>query len=213
MVKNFSVNGYGAVRAKGSLPFIRHVSLFGLLVLVAVLAWLLWNKYEQPVPVKSAEITRSRVISPIRPSPVKENMRVSFHIIEGDGLQKTAVASVQEPVDSFARDDHLKQKNTSRGNYGLEDSSLSSDNRGFVIQVGAFRKIARAENLQRALMDKGYDAYLEKRNLPEFGLFHRVRIRGYTSLAAAKEEMERLQQKEGLDAIIIKLDVAVSDRE
>jgi cell division septation protein DedD len=212
MVKKSSVNGYGTVRVKSSLPSIRHVSLVGLLILVGTLAWLVWNKYEQPVQVKSAEITRSRAISPIPPSPVKENMRLSFHIVERDGLQKTAVASVQEPVDSFARDDHLKQKNTSEGNYELEDSSLSSDNRGFVIQVGAFRKKARAESLQKALMDKGYDAYLEGRNLPEFGLFHRVRIRGYTSLAAAKEELERLQQEEGLDAIIIKSDVAGSDR-
>ena len=160
----------------------------------------------------TASLASVALPSPIPPSPVKENMRLSFHIIERDGLQKTAVASVQEPVDTFARDDHLKQKNTSKGNYGLEDSSSSSDNRGFVIQVGAFRKIARAENLQKALKDKGYDAYLEKRNLPEFGLFHRVRIRGYTSLAAAQEEIKRLQQEEKLDAIIIKSDMAVSDR-
>jgi cell division septation protein DedD len=129
-----------------------------------------------------------------------------------DGSQKTAVASVQELMDSVARDEHLKQKNTSKGNYGVEDFSLSSDNKGFVIQVGAFRRIARAETLQKALKDKGYDAYLEKRNLPEFGLFHRVRIRGYTSLAAAKEEMERLHKEEGFDAIIIKSDSSVSDR-
>jgi len=214
MVKDFYVKGYGTIKEEGSSPSFRHVSLLGLLILVGALSWLLWNKFIQPVQVKPAAITRNRVISPIPPAPDKENMRLSFHIKEGDGLQKTAVASVQEPMDSFARNDYLKQKNTSEGNYAVEDFSLSSDNRGFVIQVGAFRRIARAENLQKALKDKGYDAYLEKRNLPEFGLFHRVRIRGYTSLAAAREEMERLHKEEGLDAIIIKMEsgMAVSGR-
>ena len=91
---------------------------------------------------------------------------------------------------------------------------MSSDNRGFVIQVGAFRRRARAENLHKALKDKGYDAYLEKHTLPEFGLFHRVRIRGYANLAAARAEMESLHKEEGLDSIILKKksDMASSGR-
>jgi hypothetical protein len=214
MVRDFNVKGYRTFKAKGSLPSSRQVSLLGLLILVGALAWLVWNKSEQPVQVKSAEITRNRLISPIPLVSDKKNMNLSFNIKEGDGLQETAVASAQEPMDGLAKNDYLKQENTSKGNYGVEDFSSSSDNRGFVIQVGAFRKIARAENLQKALKDKGYDAYLEKFDLPEFGLFHRVRIRGYTSLAAAREEMERLRKEEGLDYIIIKMesDMAVSGR-
>jgi hypothetical protein len=214
MVRDFNVKGYRTFEAKGSLPSSRQVSLLGLLILVGALAWLVWNKSEQPVQVKSAEINRNRVISPMPLVSDKKNMNLSFNIKEGDGLQETAVASAQEPMDGLAKNDYLKQENTSKGIYGVEDFSSSSDNRGFVIQVGAFRKIARAENLQKALKDKGYDAYLEKFDLPEFGLFHRVRIRGYTSLAAAREEMERLRKEEGLDSIIIKMesDMAVSGR-
>jgi cell division septation protein DedD len=141
-------------------------------------------------------------------------MSLAFNIPEGDRLQKTVVDNVQEPMDSFAKDDYLQQKNTSEAKHAVEDVSVSSDNRGFVIQVGAFRRRARAENLQKALKDKGYDAYLEKHTLPEFGLFHRVRIRGYARLAAARAEMERLHKEEGLDSIILKKesDMALSGR-
>jgi cell division septation protein DedD len=141
-------------------------------------------------------------------------MSLTFNIPEGDGLQETAVASVQEQMDSLAKDDYLKQEDISEGKHAVEDVSVSSDNRGFVIQVGAFRRRARAENLQKALKDKGYDAYLEKHTLPEFGLFHRVRIRGYANLAAARAEMERLHKEEGLDSIILKKksDMASSGR-
>jgi cell division septation protein DedD len=133
-------------------------------------------------------------------------MRVSLHIPERDGLQSTAVASVQEAMNSTAENDYVKQKNVSKGNYAVEGSTSSSHDRGFVIQVGAFRRIARAENLQKALQDKGYDAYLETRTLPEHGLIHRVRIRGYTSLVDARAEMERLHKEEGLDSFALTME-------
>jgi cell division protein FtsN len=206
MEKNFYVKGYETGKPKGSLPSFWYVPLLGLLILAGAITWLFWNKSANPDQVKSAAITRNRVISPIPPAPDQESMSLTFSIPEGDGLQETAVASVQESMDSLAKDDYLKQEDTSEGKHAVEDVSVSSDDRGFVIQVGAFRRRARAENLQKALKDKGYDAYLEKHTLPEFGLFHRVRIRGYASLAAARAEMERLHKEEGLDSIILKIE-------
>ena len=214
MEKNFYVKGYETGKPKGSLPSFWYVSLLGLLILAGAITWLFWNKSAKPAQVKSTAITRNRVISPIPLAPDKENMSLAFNIPEGDGLQETAVASVKEQMDSLAKDDYLKQEDISEGKHAVEDVSVSSDNRGFVIQVGAFRRRARAENLQKALKDKGYDAYLEKHTLPEFGLFHRVRIRGYANLAAARAEMERLHKEEGLDSIILKKksDMASSGR-
>ncbi len=204
MEKNFYVKGYETGKPKGSLPSFWYVSLLGLLILAGAITWLFWNKSAKPDQVKSTAITRNRVISPIPPAPDQESMSLALNI--PDGLQETAVASVQESMDSLAKDDYLKQEDTSEGKHAVEDVSVSSDDRGFVIQVGAFRRRARAENLQKALKDKGYDAYLEKHTLPEFGLFHRVRIRGYASLAAARAEMERLHKEEGLDSIILKIE-------
>ncbi len=214
MGKNFYFKGYETGKLKGSLPSFWYVSLLGLLILAGAITWLFWNKSAKPDQVKSAAITRNRVISPIPSAPDQESMSLAFNIPEGDGLQETAVASVQEQMDSLAKDDYLKQEDISEGKHAVEDVSVSSDNRGFVIQVGAFRRRARAENLQKALKDKGYDAYLEKHTLPEFGLFHRVRIRGYANLAAARAEMERLHKEEGLDSIILKKksDMASSGR-
>ena len=214
MEKKFYVKGYETGKPKGSLPSFWYVSLLGLLILAGAITWLFWNKSAKPDQVKSAAITRNRVISPIPPAPDQESMSLTFSIPEGDGLQETAVASVQEQMDSLAKDDYLKQEDISEGKHAVEDVSVSSDNRGFVIQVGAFRRRARAENLQKALKDKGYDAYLEKHTLPEFGLFHRVRIRGYANLAAARAEMERLHKEEGLDSFILKKgsDMALSGR-
>ncbi len=204
MAKNFHVKSGVTGKPRDSLLSFRYIFVLALLILVGSMSWLLWRKSELPVQLKS--FTRNRVIRPIPPAPAQESMRVSLHIPERDGLQGTAVASVQEAMNSTAENDYVKQKNESKGNYVVEGSTSSSHDRGFVIQVGAFRRLARAENLQKALQDKGYDAYLETRTLPEHGLIHRVRIRGYTGLIDAREEMERLYKEEGLNSIVLTME-------
>ncbi len=214
MKKSLYAKGSETGKPKGSLPSFRYISLLGLLILAGAITWLFWNTSAKPDQVRSTAITRNRVISPIPSAPEQESVSLAFNISQGDGLQETAVASGREPMDSLGKDDYLKQKNISESKHAVDDVSVSSDNRGFVIQVGAFRRRDRAENLQKSLKDKGYDAYLEKHTLPEFGLFHRVRIRGYANLAAARAEMERLHKEERLDSIILRKesDMALSGR-
>jgi cell division septation protein DedD len=134
-------------------------------------------------------------------------MRVSqLHFTDRDGLKGIVVSSVQEARNSTPENDYVKQKNEIKGNYAVESSVSREHERGFVIQVGAFRGLARAQNLRKALQDKGYDVYLETSTLPDHGLIHRVRIRGYTSLADVRAEMERLHKEEGLDSIALTME-------
>jgi cell division septation protein DedD len=143
---------------------------------------------------------------PIRLAPVQEVMRMSLQDTKGDGLQATKVASVQEAINSIPKNDYAKEQDESEGNFVVKDSISRSHNRGFVIQVGAFRSLVRAEKLQKELQDKGYDAYLETRALPNHEPFHRVRIRGYMSLVDARAEMEHLLTKEGLDSFALPME-------
>jgi hypothetical protein len=204
MAKNFNVKSCGTGKPRDSLLSFRYIFVLGLLISVVSVSWLFWRKSELPVQLKS--FTRNRVIRPIPPAPAQEGMRMSLHVTERDGLKGTVVASVQEATNSTPENDYVKQKNESKGNYAVEGSISRSHNRGFVIQVGAFRSLARAEKFQKELQDKGYDAYLETHALPEHGLIHRVRIRGYMSLVDARAEMERLHKEEGLDSIALPME-------
>ena len=87
-----------------------------------------------------------------------------------------------------------------------EDLGSRPTQKGYVIQVGAFRRLEAAKNIQKRLMKQGYDSYLDARNLPELGLVHRVRIRGYESVATAKKDMERIRKEEGLRCFVLKLE-------
>jgi hypothetical protein len=50
-------------------------------------------------------------------------------------------------------------------------------------------------------------SYLGYIILPNVGLMHRVRIRGYASAAAARADAERLNKEEGLDSIVLTLEL------
>ena len=204
MGKNLYHKGCETDKPTDSLLSSKYILVFGLLISMVSVSWLFWRKSELPVQLKS--FTRNTVIRPIRLVPVQEDMRMSLHVTTGDGLQGTVVASVQEAMNSTPENDYVNQKNESKGNYAVEGSISRSHNRGFVIQVGAFRIQARAEKFQKELQDKGYDAYLETRALPDHGLFYRVRIRGYMSLVDARAEMERLHKEEGLDSFALPME-------
>jgi cell division septation protein DedD len=74
-----------------------------------------------------------------------------------------------------------------------------------VIQVGAFRVRATAEQLIRQLREKGYDPYLEIQTLQDLGLIHRVRLSGYGSVAGARTAMVRLQDQGFDDVFVVSL--------
>ncbi len=68
-----------------------------------------------------------------------------------------------------------------------------------VIQVGAFREKANAELLFRKLVEKGYNAYLDKGIVKNRGLFYWVRLRGYANERVARTTLGRLKKEEGLN--------------
>jgi len=154
MAKNFYVTVCGTGKLRDSLLSFRYIFVLGLLVLALPVSWLFWRTSELPVQLKS--FNRNRVIRPIPPAPANENMRVSqLHFTDRDGLKGIVVSSVQEARNSTPENDYVKQKNEIKGNYAVESSVSREHERGFVIQVGAFRGLARAQNLRKALQDKG----------------------------------------------------------
>ena len=98
-----------------------------------------------------------------------------------------------------------KLDDVSEPSCAVENLTSREVDKGFLIQVGAYRSLVTAEKFQKVLQDKGYDAYLDQETLPEIGFIHRVRIRGYTSSGAAKADVGRLQKEDGLSPIVLKV--------
>ncbi len=68
----------------------------------------------------------------------------------------------------------------------------------FTIQVGAFQKKEEAEQLAFRLKEHGYDAYVVVANIPNKGVWHRVRVGHYNDRAFATQAGEKLAAAEQL---------------
>jgi len=73
------------------------------------------------------------------------------------------------------------------------------------IQVAAFRRAEKAQELVMGLRRKGYDAYKVTADLPDKGTYHRVRVGHYADAEEARLAASKLRQ-ERLETIIVKSD-------
>jgi type II secretory pathway predicted ATPase ExeA/cell division septation protein DedD len=73
--------------------------------------------------------------------------------------------------------------------------TLSPQPGDLVIQVGAFREIAIAENEVKGLLSRGYNAFVEKKAFKNGEDFYRVRLHGYKDFAEAAAAMAMLREE------------------
>ena len=82
--------------------------------------------------------------------------------------------------------------------------AAATTNQGLFLQVGAFQKIADAENLKARLAMQGFEATILEADVPEKGTLHRVRIGPY----ANPEEMNRARSQlsqNGIPATVVRI--------
>ncbi len=65
----------------------------------------------------------------------------------------------------------------------------------YTIQVASVRDRAGADKIVRNLNQKGVSAYRIRADIPGKGVWYRVRVGGYTTLAQAKSSLARLKKK------------------
>jgi general secretion pathway protein A len=73
----------------------------------------------------------------------------------------------------------------------------------FVLQLGAYRKKAGAERLVSRLNAKGYDAYIEEKQIRGKGRFHRLRIRCCEEKSQIRTVTDRLKNEGFGEAIFV----------
>lgn len=102
-------------------------------------------------------------------------------------------------AETFSPQQGLHDKATSAVVHMPDPKAVTFKAGRVVIQVGAFREKANAELLFRKLVEKGYNAYLDKGIVKNLGLFYWVRLRGYANERVARTTIGRLKKEEGLN--------------
>jgi cell division septation protein DedD len=72
----------------------------------------------------------------------------------------------------------------------------------YVVQVGSFQQKNDAEQLAFRLTQGGYDAYIAVVNIPDRGIWHRVRVGHYPDRSEAGKDAEKLSKNEHLSAFV-----------
>ena len=75
-----------------------------------------------------------------------------------------------------------------------------------VIQLGAFRNKITADGLVKRLREKGYEPYMEAKNVKNTEPYYRVRLRGYTTVVQARKGRTQLAKKGFRDSFIVRPD-------
>lgn len=134
-----------------------------------------------------------------------EEYRRDLEILrKGEGFsvmeRETPVLPRAEKVPATSTESsHVKEKpdekKTTVSTLKPESKSKGTNTGKVILQLGAFREKRAAEGLKRRLMDKGYDAYLEKVEVKGKGRVHRVRIRCCSNLTEARAVKAQLRKQ------------------
>ncbi|MFQ6111127.1 MAG: SPOR domain-containing protein [Nitrospinota bacterium] len=73
----------------------------------------------------------------------------------------------------------------------------------YTVQVSSLRSFSRAEALRARLAKRGYEAYVEKVNLGDKGLFHRVRVGSFKTRAGALRVARRIEERENIKGAMV----------
>lgn len=133
-----------------------------------------------------------------------KNRRVSLVVM----TQGTPSANAQSDKARATEGEYLEQENAAGDSHAAQSLTSTSPENGLLIQVGAYQSMDTAEKIMKSLKGKGYEAYLDKRTLPDLGLVYRVRISGYLNNVAAEADMERIKKEYRLSPILLNTEAA-----
>lgn len=129
--------------------------------------------------------------------PAKESTAPSITFYSA--LTKAEPPSRTRPAirDSGPKSDIKEKKNPAPG-------ILTGGGKGVVIQVASYRKREKAQELLKTLGDSGYTGTVFQADLGPRGVWHRVRIGPFRTLADAKKALAALRDEKNLKGFIVR---------
>lgn len=154
------------------------------------LAWYinkLPNPFKEKAPAQKAEPPKTRV--PMTAEPAKE-------AIPAPKTAEAKPATAETPT---------KGDNAPTADKADTDKkSTAAAKETFYIQAGAFQSTSEAESLKARLALLGLEATVQMRNLPDRGVWHRVRVGPYSDV----EELNRIRdvlKQNNIDSALVKV--------
>ena len=186
MSKDYNKNPRNRSDGRGGSMFVGI--LIGLVLGLSIALGVAWyiNKMPNPFrekpqapPSPKADAPKASPSAKADPAPAEKGPRFTFpEILKGDGAEKHADKS--------------------------EKTAAPAAKEAFFLQAGSFQNAPDADNLKARLALVGIEASIQTTNLPDKGVWHRVRIGPYADV----EELNRVRsvlKQNGVDAALVKV--------
>jgi cell division protein FtsN len=114
--------------------------------------------------------------------------------------------------ESPVTEQEIKQSKANAQNGGQpQEGTAETNNENYYLQVGAFQTEQEADNMKAKLALLGLEAVVQTANVPDKGVWHRVRVGPFTELDQITKARSELTQN-GFSADLIKIHNNVPDQ-
>jgi cell division protein FtsN len=170
--------------------------LLGLVLGLSIALGVAWYINKMPNPFKE------KAQAP--PAPKAEAPRPTPPAKTADAGATTADKGPRFTFPEILKGEGGSEKSADKGNKEADKASTPAVREAFFLQAGSFQSAPDADNLKARLALVGIEASIQTTNLPDKGVWHRVRIGPYADV----EELNRVRsilKQNGVDAALVKV--------
>lgn len=187
--------------SKGS-PFISGLLVGVLLGIGAALAVTLMIKNNGSPFTKND--TQAAVIQPTKETMAQAEKPATEDALPKDENPKPATPTATEEQKHFDFYTILPGSETSVTEKEIKDTAATIKKDNYFLQAGAFQKEADADNMKAKLALQGFEAVVQTADIPEKGIWHRVRVGPLTDIDQINKTRSALVSG-GFSADLIKI--------
>ena len=167
--------------------------LIGLVLGLVIALGVAWYINRMPSPFRAAP--------PVKSEPAKGAQAP----VPAKGEEKSAKSAESKPrFDFYKILPGTEEPATEQQVREAQKKSTAGPKETFFLQAGAFQNAPDADNLKARLALVGIQANIQTINLPERGVWHRVRVGPYTSVEELNRTRDVLKQN-GVETALIKV--------
>lgn len=179
-------------KSRGSGSSLLIGILIGLVMGLGIALGVAWYINKMPSPfLARPPATKSEPAKSAAPVPAKDAEKAAK---AADGKPRFDFYKILPGTEEPATDQQLRDA----------QKKQAAVKETFFLQAGAFQNAPDADNLKARLALLGIEASIQTTTLPDKGVWHRVRVGPYTSVAELNRTREALKQN-GVDTTLIKV--------
>ena len=173
------------------------IAIIAIIVIAIALYFYLTNAFVSSKNTETSPSTNSKVLDGNNKNEnVKPNAETSNSKVPGNvsGTEQTGTINSDENKNAAVSGMDTQQATEKNDASSLLHENISSGKKTYTVQISSWQSESVAEQQAAKFRSKGYDAFVEKANVPGKGIWYRVKVRNFKSKREAEKFLLSNQQ-------------------